>query len=193
MDYALIIYHLPGPPDPPEPLSGYDMDYTLIHYDVNAWEGRAYEYGLESLRQQGIPVEGLHFDPNLVIRGLIMDKDFGNLIKVDRFGYVPQTCPHPLTPLTTPLTPALTPLTPRSFTYNNNNNKPFTPECAHQSLCSHHDHPVCITMAVVSEVTASSIHFYSLIYLLCVAYSVGALKVPSGCPQGALAITLAYE
>lgn len=28
------------------------MDYTLIHYDVNAWEGRAYEYGLETLRQQ---------------------------------------------------------------------------------------------------------------------------------------------
>lgn len=32
--------------------AGYDMDYTLIHYDVNAWEGRAYEYGLDSLRQQ---------------------------------------------------------------------------------------------------------------------------------------------
>jgi hypothetical protein len=62
------------------------MDYTLIHYDVNAWEGRAYEYGLETLRQQGLPVEGLRFDPDLVIRGLIMDKEFGNLIKVDRFG-----------------------------------------------------------------------------------------------------------
>ncbi|KAG2443763.1 hypothetical protein HXX76_002109 [Chlamydomonas incerta] len=67
---------------------GYDMDYTLIHYDVNAWEGRAYEYGLETLRQQGVPVDGLRFDPDLVIRGLIMDKEFGNLIKVDRFGLV---------------------------------------------------------------------------------------------------------
>lgn len=67
---------------------GYDMDYTLIHYDVNAWEGRAYEYGLETLRQQGVPVEGLKFDPDLVIRGLIMDKEQGNLIKVDRFGLV---------------------------------------------------------------------------------------------------------
>ena len=27
----------------PPPLSGYDMDYTLIHYDVEAWEGRAYQ------------------------------------------------------------------------------------------------------------------------------------------------------
>lgn len=24
---------------------GFDMDYTLIEYDVMAWEGRAYEYG----------------------------------------------------------------------------------------------------------------------------------------------------
>jgi hypothetical protein len=34
---------------------GYDMDYTLIHYDVNAWEGLAYEVALQNLRQQGIP------------------------------------------------------------------------------------------------------------------------------------------
>lgn len=67
---------------------GYDMDYTLINYDVDAWEGRAYTYGLETLREQGIPVEGLSFDPQLVIRGLIMDKEKGNLIKVDRFGLV---------------------------------------------------------------------------------------------------------
>lgn len=26
---------------------GYDMDYTLIHYDVEAWEGKAYAYGLQ--------------------------------------------------------------------------------------------------------------------------------------------------
>lgn len=62
------------------------MDYTLIHYSVEAWEGRAYEYGLDSLREQGLPVEGLKFDADLVIRGLIMDKELGNLIKVDRFG-----------------------------------------------------------------------------------------------------------
>lgn len=45
-------------------------------------QGRAYQYGLETLRQQGVPVEGLTFDPELVSRGLIMDKDNGNLIKV---------------------------------------------------------------------------------------------------------------
>jgi hypothetical protein len=66
--------------------TGYDMDYTLIQYDVNAWEQRAYEYGLQFLRADGVPVEGLRFDPTLVIRGLIVDKERGNLLKVDRFG-----------------------------------------------------------------------------------------------------------
>ncbi len=28
---------------------GYDMDYTLIHYDVEAWEERAYTYLKEGL------------------------------------------------------------------------------------------------------------------------------------------------
>ncbi|ONK67650.1 uncharacterized protein A4U43_C05F2280 [Asparagus officinalis] len=67
---------------------GYDMDYTLIHYNVMAWEGRAYDYGMANLKSMGFPVDGLEFDPNLVIRGLIMDKERGNLVKADRFGYV---------------------------------------------------------------------------------------------------------
>ncbi|MCO5561073.1 hypothetical protein L7F22_014694 [Adiantum nelumboides] len=67
---------------------GYDMDYTLIHYNVNAWEGRAYEYGMENLGSMGYAVEGLSFDPDLIIRGLIMDKKNGNVVKADRFGYV---------------------------------------------------------------------------------------------------------
>ncbi len=29
---------------------------------------------------------GLTFDPDLVIRGLIVDKHLGNMLKVDRFG-----------------------------------------------------------------------------------------------------------
>ena len=66
--------------------AGYDMDYTLIHYDVNAWEGKAYAYGLKYLKDVGCPVDGLTFDANLVIRGLIVDKDNGNVLKVDRFG-----------------------------------------------------------------------------------------------------------
>ncbi|XP_027369053.1 5'-nucleotidase domain-containing protein 4-like isoform X1 [Abrus precatorius] len=67
---------------------GYDMDYTLIHYNVMAWEGRAYDYCMENLRNMGFPVDGLAFDPDLVIRGLVIDKERGNLVKADRFGYI---------------------------------------------------------------------------------------------------------
>ncbi|ESW26473.1 hypothetical protein PHAVU_003G122300 [Phaseolus vulgaris] len=67
---------------------GYDMDYTLIHYNVVAWEGRAYDYCMENLRNMGFPVDGLAFDPDLVIRGLVIDKEKGNLVKADRFGYI---------------------------------------------------------------------------------------------------------
>ncbi|KAK6913597.1 HAD-superfamily hydrolase, subfamily IG, 5'-nucleotidase [Dillenia turbinata] len=67
---------------------GYDMDYTLMHYNVMAWEGRAYDYCMDNLRNMGFPVSGLKFDPNLVIRGLVIDKENGNLVKADRFGYV---------------------------------------------------------------------------------------------------------
>ncbi|GER31471.1 cytosolic purine 5-nucleotidase [Striga asiatica] len=67
---------------------GYDMDYTLMHYNVEAWEGRAYDYCLENLKNMGFPVGGLTFDPELVIRGLVIDKEKGNLVKADRFGYV---------------------------------------------------------------------------------------------------------
>ncbi|XP_017409451.1 uncharacterized protein LOC108322011 isoform X2 [Vigna angularis] len=55
---------------------------------IPAWEGRAYDYCLENLRNMGFPVDGLAFDPNLVIRGLVIDKENGNLVKADRFGYV---------------------------------------------------------------------------------------------------------
>ncbi|KAF8017678.1 hypothetical protein BT93_H2772 [Corymbia citriodora subsp. variegata] len=67
---------------------GYDMDYTLMHYNVMAWEGRAYDYCMENLKNMGFPVDGLSFDPDLVIRGLVIDKERGNLVKADRFGYV---------------------------------------------------------------------------------------------------------
>ncbi len=64
------------------------MDYTLIHYQVSEWENRAYAYLKEKLRALGWPIEHLQFDPNTVIRGLILDIEHGNTIKVNRFGYV---------------------------------------------------------------------------------------------------------
>ncbi|KAI6692847.1 hypothetical protein NL676_020557 [Syzygium grande] len=45
---------------------GYDMDYTLMHYNVMAWEGPAYDYCMENLKSTGFPVDGLSSDPDLV-------------------------------------------------------------------------------------------------------------------------------
>ena len=67
---------------------GYDMDYTLIHYKMREWEQRAFSYIKEGLLKEGWPVEHLEFEPDLVIRGLIIDKEKGNVVKANRFGYV---------------------------------------------------------------------------------------------------------
>src|SRR5919198_3169715 len=67
---------------------GYDMDYTLVHYHVEAWERRAFEHIRERLAAQGWPVVKLRFDPEMVIRGLVIDTELGNLIKANRFGFV---------------------------------------------------------------------------------------------------------
>lgn len=67
---------------------GYDMDYTLIHYHVEAWEGRAYEHIRTRLEKRGWPVADMTFTPELVQRGLVVDKQLGNLVKINRHGYV---------------------------------------------------------------------------------------------------------
>ena len=67
---------------------GYDMDYTLVHYEVEQWERRAYEGVRDRLGMQGIRIEGLEFDPSMIIRGLILDTELGNVVKANRFGFV---------------------------------------------------------------------------------------------------------
>jgi 5'-nucleotidase len=67
---------------------GYDLDYTLVHYKVEPWERRAFEHTRRELASAGLQVDGLEFDPELVIRGLVVDTRLGNLLKANRFGYV---------------------------------------------------------------------------------------------------------
>jgi HAD superfamily 5'-nucleotidase-like hydrolase len=71
---------------------GFDMDYTLVHYHVERWEQRAYEHARARLATEGIPVDGLVFDPSLATIGLIVDCELGNLVKANRFGYVKRAC-----------------------------------------------------------------------------------------------------
>jgi HAD superfamily 5'-nucleotidase-like hydrolase len=77
---------------------GYDMDYTLIHYDVKRWELAMYEYLKRKLLELGWPVENLEHVPKMIIRGLVIDKKFGNIVKPNRFGYVKRAC-HGTKPL----------------------------------------------------------------------------------------------
>jgi len=67
---------------------GYDMDYTLVHYDVEEWERCAYESIREKLLENDWPIAELRFDPGAVIRGLIIDTELGNIVKANRFGYI---------------------------------------------------------------------------------------------------------
>jgi 5'-nucleotidase len=67
---------------------GYDMDYTLAHYQVETWERRAYDEIKRMLAEDGWPVAELAFDPTMVARGLVIDTDLGNVVKANRFGYV---------------------------------------------------------------------------------------------------------
>ncbi|MCC6217382.1 MAG: HAD-IG family 5'-nucleotidase [Polyangiaceae bacterium] len=67
---------------------GFDMDYTLVHYAVHAWEERAFEHARAGLAARGWPVGDWSFDPELVTRGLVLDLKLGNVVKANRFGYV---------------------------------------------------------------------------------------------------------
>lgn len=67
---------------------GYDMDYTLVHYDIEAWESQAYEHLKQRLLAVGLPIGHLKFQPEGIIRGLVIDRQLGNVVKANRFGYV---------------------------------------------------------------------------------------------------------
>jgi HAD superfamily 5'-nucleotidase-like hydrolase len=67
---------------------GYDMDYTLVQYRMAEWERCAYEHTRRRLAEQGWPVDDCVFDPELAVRGLVIDTQLGNLLKVNRFGFV---------------------------------------------------------------------------------------------------------
>lgn len=101
MSIDAILSQLPGPPPAARGIYcnrtlnlrsiraiGYDMDYTLVHYHVLEWERRAYTHLQKKMAALGWPVEALVFDPELGIRGLVIDTERGNLIKANRFGYV---------------------------------------------------------------------------------------------------------
>ena len=70
---------------------GFDMDYTLAVYDKVVLEKLAFEATRDKLiAELHYPesIRALEYDPECVIRGLIVDKKQGNVLKIDQYGYV---------------------------------------------------------------------------------------------------------
>lgn len=69
---------------------GFDMDHTLVRYDSRAFEKTTHDIVLKKLAAKGYPAEvvNLPFDYDLAIRGLVIDKLKGNLLKVSRHGAI---------------------------------------------------------------------------------------------------------
>jgi len=81
---------------------GFDMDYTLALYHQDKLEQLSIELTLRKLvEKHGYPeeIKGLHYDPAWAIRGLVVDKQFGNVFKMDRHAYVGR-CYHGFQELT---------------------------------------------------------------------------------------------
>ncbi|KAL6511760.1 hypothetical protein OROGR_021357 [Orobanche gracilis] len=70
---------------------GFDMDYTLAQYRPETFESLAYEGTVKKLvNDLGYPTEllELFFDWTYMVRGLVLDKLRGNILKMDRHKYV---------------------------------------------------------------------------------------------------------
>lgn len=80
---------------------GFDMDYTIVRYNTEAFERFTHQSVLKKLvSEKKYPEEilKLDFDFSRVIQGLVIDKKKGNLLKVSRFGKVKSSY-HGLTPI----------------------------------------------------------------------------------------------
>jgi HAD superfamily 5'-nucleotidase-like hydrolase len=70
---------------------GFDMDYTLALYNQPNLESLSIQCTLDKLvEKRGYPEEirALDFDRAFAVRGLVVDRRFGNIFKADRYGHV---------------------------------------------------------------------------------------------------------
>jgi 5'-nucleotidase len=82
-------------------LVGFDMDYTLALYNQARIEELSIRATLDKLvTAKGYPdaIRALPYDPQLALRGLVVDRESGNIFKPDRYGY-PGRARHGLTTL----------------------------------------------------------------------------------------------
>lgn len=72
-------------------LMGFDMDHTLAVYKKLPLEELAYRATVQKLIEDcGYPqaISELQYDPERTIRGLVVDKRHGNILKIDQYNYV---------------------------------------------------------------------------------------------------------
>ncbi len=84
---------------------GLDMDHTLVRYHSHAFEELSHQTMCKKLvDQKGYPESllGLKFDMDLAVRGLVIDKKKGNLLKVSRHGAI-RASYHGIKPIDFPL------------------------------------------------------------------------------------------
>ena len=70
---------------------GFDMDYTLARYAKREMEELSYQLTARRLvEKKGYPEEILDipYDNDFVSRGLVIDKELGNILKPDRHGHI---------------------------------------------------------------------------------------------------------
>ena len=69
---------------------GFDMDYTLALYNQSKMEELSARWTLRKLVGRGWPaaIGEQPYDSRMAIRGLVIDKKLGNVLKMDRYGYV---------------------------------------------------------------------------------------------------------
>lgn len=69
---------------------GVDMDHTLIRYNSTNFEGLSHSKMIEKLIRHGYPetLRKLKFDYDFAIRGLVLDRKKGNLLKLNRYAAI---------------------------------------------------------------------------------------------------------
>lgn len=79
---------------------GLDMDHTLIRYKSMNFERLCHAKVVEKLLKKGYPeeIKKLHFDEQFAIRGLVIDRAKGNLLKLNRYAAI-RASYHGLKPL----------------------------------------------------------------------------------------------
>jgi len=65
---------------------GFDMDYTLAIYRQEAMDGLSIELTIDRMIKRGYPayLKRLSYDTRFPIRGLVVDKQHGHILKMDR-------------------------------------------------------------------------------------------------------------